>query len=432
MFHKNEKIELVQLIQELQDPNHPRVTEAQQAVKHAQPIFGSAQTLQSIYLSSLGVPLVEKLQHTQPLAPSKSYVLYSGFGGCGFNAGSAASILLKITDSTSNAEFAVNWLEDLLRGGPRNGTLIMLLSDIEVEHAIELPRGVTLIPARDLELHSTYQSLLKNPNWDSASIPHHSFWRSPKAALVKRYTLQQFLYNNEEALSDTELGELGNLFDDIRAALTLVGPCAPNNVGCWFHFDDPYLAAAAGLSYSRGLETDNWPRFTNAIPISAEDLIHVVSTYLSLPQKYRLRLRPALDRFNKALQQRPTGDKALDLAVVLESLIIGDKRGEIGFRLALRCAQLLSGSLDERRKTKAMVKALYDQRSALAHMNSTSSEVKISSDPVVKKSLYDFLSDCEILVNQVLRVLLTRGEITDAQWADIELGGEVLTNSNPD
>jgi Apea-like HEPN len=142
-----------------------------------------------------------------------------------------------------------------------------------------------------------------------------------------------------------------------------------------------------------------------------------VSAFLALGDPLRATLRLALRRFNQALRRPPHGDRALDLAISLESLLV-DGAGENTYKIGLRAALVLGGSMERRREVRAVVGALYALRSALIHDGILPSEVKVVAGG--KRPAHDIVEDATEICALVLRSILYAGSIPS--WYEYELG----------
>jgi hypothetical protein len=80
-------------------------------------------------------------------------------------------------------------------------------------------------------------------------------------------------------------------------------------------------------------------------------------------------VRLAIGRFGRSIDETATGisDQVVDLAVGLEAALAGTERTEIGLRLRLRAAQLLSNDGDSPEQIYSDVGGLYELRSTIVH-----------------------------------------------------------------
>jgi Apea-like HEPN len=70
-----------------------------------------------------------------------------------------------------------------------------------------------------------------------------------------------------------------------------------------------------------------------------------------------------------ARRRRQPGNKAIDGAICLEALLLGDGQGELTYRLRLRAAILLGDNLEKRNKISQDIKRFYNLRSDAVHGN---------------------------------------------------------------
>jgi hypothetical protein len=79
-------------------------------------------------------------------------------------------------------------------------------------------------------------------------------------------------------------------------------------------------------------------------------------------------IRLALDRFRQALRRTDIVDKAIDLAIALEVMLLHDINGpELKFRSSIRGATFLGNKKAERLKIFECLKKAYDLRSKAVH-----------------------------------------------------------------
>ena len=181
----------------------------------------------------------------------------------------------------------------------------------------------------------------------------------------------------------------------------------------WFDFLDPDEAELIGPGMD-GLNHhhEEFPSAERSVPLVPPDFVEWQTRFSALPDPSRSRLRSAMDRLNAAYHRVTVFDQAIDAAIALEAaLATADGHGEISFRLRLRAALLLGGSVEDRRATAAKVKGLYDVRSAVIHGGTKRSQ---EAGEKVEEGL--------TVVGLILRRLMEVGDVAD--WKTVEfLGG---------
>jgi hypothetical protein len=122
---------------------------------------------------------------------------------------------------------------------------------------------------------------------------------------------------------------------------------------------------------------------------------------------------------NQAIRRLRSGDRALELAIVLESLL-ADGPGENTYKVGLRTALLIGGDEDTRLANRAVVGALYTLRSQLVHDGKVSDKVKVVRRGKVNTS--QVVSEAVRISAQVIREVLDRGEIPDWYLLEVKSG----------
>src|SRR5690606_377955 len=89
------------------------------------------------------------------------------------------------------------------------------------------------------------------------------------------------------------------------------------------------------------------------------------------------RVRTALERLHSAMVRREPGDRAVELSIALETMLMSGERGDNRHKVGLRAALLTSETARERRQSRALVEAAYDIRSALMHTGAVKKEATV-------------------------------------------------------
>lgn len=340
-------------------------------------------------------------------------------GASGFYADQAAFALLSRTLRSGNAREAVDWLTKVLSTKVAAGTGVMALRGVTVMAPCKLTPAITLLPITALPESGTKAWLLRPRDPSAVSGPPWFPMPPPQAALMASQTVEPFLHDNRkgELPPQKDPLRLYSLLDEARLALTLIGPSAPLNSGYWFQFDDPDLAEAAstGGIMTSNVEVMPWV-FGEDTLIDSAVASPLVSRYMSIDGSLRDRLRIAISRLNQALRRAPTGDKAIDLCIALEALLV-DGGGENTHKVGLRAALVVSGTPEDRLQLRAVVGATYTMRSAILHSGVLPVEVSLAGGG--KKPSHEVLRDAGLACAKVIRAIVDRGSVPD--WYLFEL-----------
>ncbi len=283
-------------------------------------------------------------------------MLQSYMGAGRYSATEAARFLLRMARRLS-ADPAVDSLIDLLARSSANGRVFTALWGVQVGSPLQIYSDTQLVPFEDVPDGPQKHQLVSR----SPGVLHTGPWMPPEAALVTHLEISPLFYSGEAPDPDFSLGER---ISEIALCLTAIGPSTPLVAGSWFRFDDDSIQEAASLlgstiSYG-GHEI--LPRHVSAVPMDASAL-EVVGQFFSAEDDLRNKARRSLERLRQSLVRRDIGDRALDLAIALESLLV-EGGGEHRYKTALRSALVLG---DRRVRARSIIRAVYDLRSSMAH-----------------------------------------------------------------
>jgi hypothetical protein len=184
-------------------------------------------------------------------------------------------------------------------------------------------------------------------------------------------------------------GVTDDAFTAIHRAIrgfTLAEQSAPVVGISWIDFCDPELTlASVGLIW-------NGARFEgslNRVPTRAvdEEVLDWVERYLHLSPEMCDVVDVAMDRLNLARRRTSLGDKAIDGAICLESLLGDGTSQELSYRLKLRAALLLGKAVEERKAIRDAVRKFYTLRSNVVHGRAMAEKNNSADGATVAKGL---------------------------------------------
>jgi hypothetical protein len=126
----------------------------------------------------------------------------------------------------------------------------------------------------------------------------------------------------------------------------------------------------------------------------------------------------AVDRFDRALSRRDPGDAAVELSTALETLL-GDGAGELVWKVGLRAALVGRGTLEQRKRIRAVVHAVYDLRSTVVHTGRTPEKSKLKTGAAMPVS--ELIKEAFSVVSLVSRNSLNAAGTPN--WFEAELLG---------
>lgn len=412
------KTELSALIASLLDKNSLHALAAREKVAGLPLQFS-----EHLYEHYLSVPLAELLA-TQPEFPGgKGYLLSMRDGWSGFHCSEAASALLSWAKEHGSADAAVDWLTRFLKITSTDCLYIVTLWGVKTSERLALPNDFALVPFEQLPSSSTKESIA-NSAQQARSNPLVPLFFSevPVAAVTKQTSVSPLL----KPVSDADVTEpakqklLSQEADEIILPLACLGPCSPTEAVSWLHFLDPDVAH--GVSYG-GM----FRKYIDLLPIMRLEQVDltllepakIIASYLATSGDLRGQLDVALSRLSRAVRSHLMADKALDLAIALETLLADSNPGEHTYKVALRAGLMTPGPLANKLSASALARALYGIRSSVAHSGHVKERVNVGA--AGKRPSVDVIKDALELVAAITREMMTRGAPPD--WANLEMSG---------
>jgi hypothetical protein len=257
-----------------------------------------------------------------------------------------------------NAKDAVAWYHKIYSLDKADLRYVAEIYGLNVSNRITLSNGILLMPLEELPPSPNAQAVQAQfrpvPGGPNISFPFAIGATSQAYRVTRSLCLEEGASPRSDELERT-----------IRA-FTLVDGASPVVGVSWVDFADADLGRA---EYGRMHST---PRYEGRKAFSSVDVdtaaIGWVETYLRLDPEVREACEVAIERLNLARRRLSPGNKAIDGAICLESLLLTDQENqELTYRLRLRAAMLLSSDLNERRQISNAVKDFYKLRSKTVH-----------------------------------------------------------------
>ncbi|MCH8274160.1 MAG: hypothetical protein IH851_05160 [Armatimonadetes bacterium] len=358
------------------------------------------------------------LLETAIFADRQGFMLHGEGSWRGIYARDAAFFLCRRVLEGESPSEAVSNLEKLISMDDANAVLVMPLGGVTISHEVNLGNGIRIVPIETLPENSQVRSIAEKYAQGQMEPGSQSFPpMEQKVALICDKTVRPLLtriVDGEFERPDYSREAAENL-EDARLALSLIGPSCPLSGGITLEYrepplDDPYFWAGTRFQLSEVAP----PAFVKAVEISPDDATAVVSSVFSLDESFRARIRLALQRFSQAMKRRPHGDRAIDLSIALESLLV-EGPGELRYRLALRAALLVDEPLEKRKEIRRTLADLYEVRSALVH------DGVLPTRNFHGKKASEVVEDATVVSARVLRSFLAAGKEPD--WPNLELTG---------
>jgi|GEM_PF-1858652 hypothetical protein len=308
---------------------------------------------------------------------SKPLMVNSLNGRSGFQSQFVAPLLLREARHRGSADVAVRWLEKVLATRSGSGIAVCTLWGIKPAQTVQLAEGIELLPFDSLPASRQKVSLtaVQWPSSTSLSLAAPPYtWEPPTAALVAQHEIEPYLSAVESESTEQKRPNYHARFDDIFLCMAVSGPCAIVQGPVWFQYLDPDLEAAVLGAGTSLIHREVVPlNIVANTSFDATKASRLLQGYEGLEPKLKSRVRTAMERLHQALMRSSPSDKALEISIALETLLVNET-GEHTFKIALRAALLTSGDMKERSRSRATIEAAYSLRSALMHKGDTPAE----------------------------------------------------------
>lgn len=296
-------------------------------------------------------------------------------------------LLRQAVDGHDTREIVVSAIE-FAADGRSHREIYAALAGIAVDREVDLSTGLTIVPWSSVPNDEQKQAFDRG-GFDPTSTTLGPFARltaKPTSALRAMLEPTQVLFRTAQEANPNILGErraavdvvYENMADALRCMIAYTGRPL-GFLGSWSRLRNDTARRLMGHAYGYGdalfdhavLRTSEAPTVLDAEPIRT-----LCRQFHLMNPKDRRVLRIAIDRFSSALRETRIVDKAIDLGIALEVLLLHDTsagkgardRGELKFRTAIRGSAFVGGSRLERVQTMRVLKKAYDHRSAAVHV----------------------------------------------------------------
>ncbi len=161
---------------------------------------------------------------------------------------------------------------------------------------------------------------------------------------------------------------------DVVRSITLQGERGVAELGNWARFDNEIANNLTGTGFSfNGALFDSavYTASRDPVALKAVSIARLIRRFEEFKGSAKEPLRISVDRFNQALRSPDVVDKAIDLGIALEVILLHNigptERGELRYRSSIRGAMFAGGDKQDRLNTFKLLKDAYDLRSKAVH-----------------------------------------------------------------
>lgn len=302
---------------------------------------------------------------------------------------------------------------------------VLLLRGVKVEEAYELCDGVFIAKPEDVPSRALSEFLLEYPrkfdrdDFMDARTPFSDYQSDdpPDSVIFQLVDAKPKYYPMNPDLKQMEADAKSySLVGKVSSLLPLMFP----EISIRYSFysaplGDSFLEALAPSAWSSSGWSDIGVGCHEATNEDLKSFRDILSKYLKLTDSQRSKLDVPLHRLSEAARHHSAVDKAIDLGVALESLLLSDQPEQIQLSLQfrLRGAWLLGKDLESRKSVYQHLRDIYNYRSSAAHSGKLTKKVKDFDR--ARESLIGGLQLCA----DAIKAVIEEGEIN---WDDLLLG----------
>lgn len=293
-------------------------------------------------------------------------------------------VLLENVLSGESAGEVLRRFRAFVEKGTSSGEWYGAISGVTISEACEIAPGIDLVPWAEVP-DCPQRTLLSGKEYRPGIL----VGLRPKSNCALRFKLpeRRVLFSSaaDHPRSAAELSESADIqqrAENVRRAMTAVSGGAVAILGAWLHASELVLRQTLGTALLIGDALNDVAMFGPSIKPAALDA-ELASTIFNRLEGFHGNdaevLKTALDRIGFALRQRAMANKAIDLSIALEVLLLHEKNGsktELSYRSAVRGAHFLGGNKWERLANFKHLKDVYDLRSKAVHSGRISGSAK--------------------------------------------------------
>ena len=322
------------------------------------------------------------------------------------------------------------------------------LAGATIDEAVSLGVGIDLVPWTDVpkSIHwadepESIKMTHINPNWYSHKlIPFRQTFpqmEATKNSAIRIRVKERNVFFTSSTEAKTEYENLSKEFtnhisqiEDVVRCITALSGQPVAALGYWTQFNSSLANEMIGSSFSHfeaSIDNSAHTMFTKPIALEGQSIAELYNRFVDFNSSEKNVMRISLDRLCKVLRGGTLVDKAIDLGIALEVLLLHKKpkdniQGELAYRSSIRGATFLGGNKSERMETFKNLNNAYKLRSKAVHSGDLPIKNKNES---TQKTLHKATNICADLA----RKLIEMGSFPN--WEDdFVVGGQDSSGEN--
>ena len=341
-------------------------------------------------------PLTAAIEKCDVYKPVAGYSLFSGYSGVVLHAPSLALPLLYRADRASFGPDAVSaaadWFIRMLETRVADGVFIVVIWGLSVDREVTIANGMTLVP-----FHRLSDSYMKRriaeraeftkrsrQGWDQSVWLSQNLHDLPGAAIMRK--VAKFPYIGSPAKSFWKLAKVEAAAKAPLSFLQAAAAEQPIVAGSWFEYEDKDLDLNQHENYLALYMPEIVPHVRSHVSVDTDSLARDAAALWSLPPDWQDDILRSMDRFTLSQCRHQIVDQVVDLAIAFEIAMHGSGQGPMGWKVAVRSAQLIGGRLPRRKKNRLAIEDLFNIRNKGAHGGRVNASDRKKHETVLKEA----------------------------------------------
>ena len=190
------------------------------------------------------------------------------------------------------------------------------------------------------------------PCYDGSAWVAPTYYDLPQVAYVQE--VPTFPYIRSDGAAFQRMNDLEERLNDLTVIFQAAAVGRPIAVTCWFEYLDHDLEYSEWENAFSWLLPEVHPRVLRGCGYRRDPVANIVTDFDALAPKRGDSALRSMERFRLSQCRRQPIDRVLDLALAFEIAVSDEGSGEHippGWKVSVRTAQIVGGSLSARQKT---------------------------------------------------------------------------------
>ena len=297
--------------------------------------------------------------------------VYSGGSGPVLSADLLATYVFEKADSLSGESTsgaAVDWLLKVLGTCEADGIFKVAVWGLSIDEQTPISDSLTVMPFETLADSYMKRRILERARgcYDGSIWLAHNYFDKPGAAFTKR--VPKFPYIGADGASFKRISELQKDARDFWLLVQAASVGRTLAICSWFEYEDESLDFNNWQNSLAWILPEIQPRISMSTEVTGKTIRNHLKEFDVLPENLRARLVRSMERFELSQCRRAVVDRVLDLALAFEIAVSGPgPNTPVSWKVSVRCAQLIGGTVSERAEIRDAVQRLYSLRNKATH-----------------------------------------------------------------